>query len=158
MKARFLIKIMMLRYQGKTLDLSKRIENWIENNLDRLFDNPQVRENLLKIKYSNPDRQARIEDYLMAHDKDVELQKILFQQALREFALDELMYKKFRYLTYKKKMRFSNSLHPMNDYQYRSDFINRNIEQFIAYFNYGEKRIIEGQVDINQLHEKIKQN
>ena len=36
-KAKFLLKIMMLRYQGQTLDLAYKLNQWIEENLDQLF-------------------------------------------------------------------------------------------------------------------------
>lgn len=50
-------------------------------------------------------------------------------------------------------MAISEGAHPTNDYQYRQDYIYRNIEAIIAYFNNGERKIIEGDVDVVKLYD-----
>ena len=41
-----------------------------------------------------------------------------------------------------------NDLVPTNDYNYRLRFIEQNIETLITYFNPGEKRVIDGGLDL----------
>lgn len=50
-----------------------------------------------------------------------------FENALVEYALGELVYSKFRNMTYKKKVEISDGVHPTNDFRYRQEFIERKI-------------------------------
>lgn len=91
-------------------------------------------------------------------DEALQEQKAKFKKALKVYAIDELAYPKFRNFAYRQKMAISEGAHPTNDYQYRQDYIYRNIEAIIAYFNNGERKIIEGDVDVAKLYNQIRKN
>ena len=52
-KAKFLIKIMMMRYQGIMMTLACKLDNWISDNSDMLFQDAGIRFNLLKSDIGN---------------------------------------------------------------------------------------------------------
>lgn len=139
---------MMLRYQGKILNLVQMVDLWIMRNADELFKDPSVRENLLSLELSDPKRTARMREYLNVEDKPEGKRRELFELALKDYALGELLYPKFRNIIYRQKMTISSCVHPTNDYHYRQQFIERNINAIIAYYNYGERRIIDGDLDV----------
>lgn len=68
-KAKFLIKIMMLRYQGKMLTLACKIDSWIEDNYEKLYEDPSVRQNLLKLNIGNKKRMERYRANLSVAEK-----------------------------------------------------------------------------------------
>ena len=52
-KAKFLAKIAMLRYQGKHLQVAGKLDAWIEENSDILFDDPSSIDNLMKVEFTD---------------------------------------------------------------------------------------------------------
>lgn len=55
-------------------------------------------------------------------------------------------------------MTISNCVHPTNEYTYRQQFIEKNIEAIIAYYTLAEKRIIEGEIDVLDIYNKLRKN
>ena len=142
----------MLRNQGKMLDLSYKIDGWILDNADQMYEDPVVRKNLLDLKLSDPKRQERLRKLLDAEDYPKGNRKEKFKLALKEYALHEMAYPKSRNLMNKKKLAILDCAHPTNDYNYRKNFVERSIAANIAYFNIDERRKIEGDLDIEKIY------
>ena len=52
----------------------------------------------------------------------------------------------------------SGAVHPTNDYQFRHEFIERNIGAIIAYFTHAGVRLVDGNIDLARLYHELRKN
>ena len=71
-KAKFLTKVAMLRYQGKQFEIASKIDSWVENNKEKLFNDVQFRSGFLSLTFSDKKKTENFRRILTASDNDVE--------------------------------------------------------------------------------------
>ena len=82
---------MQLRLNGKRMQVAKKLEYWIGQNIDRFFYDPVMKKNLEKLRSKGErDGESGAVDELVPPGCDENVYKARFEQALRAHAFSIL--------------------------------------------------------------------